>query len=147
MTPPREEVDELAALRARGAGQNDGGGDLGAELGHPGRQSEESARKKDKKKKKKKKERSKEEKQISGKHPARAVQKVCHDVVRGHRTRPEGASPQAGHASSPEVRSKKESETEQFEQVAAGAQAPRPHRTRGSPRPRASLQRRRKPGR
>lgn len=75
MTPPREEVDELAALRARGAGQNDGGGDLGAELGHPGRQSEESARKKDKKKKKKKKERSKEEKQISGKHPARAVQK------------------------------------------------------------------------
>ena len=75
VTPPREEVDELAALRARGAGQNDGGGDLGAELGHPGRQSEESARKKDKKKKKKKKERSKEEKQISGKHPARAVQK------------------------------------------------------------------------
>ena len=75
VTPPREEVDELAALRARGARQKEGGEDLGAEPGHPGRLSEESTKKKDTKKKKKKKERSKEEKQISGKHPARAVQK------------------------------------------------------------------------
>lgn len=74
--------DELAALRARGAGQ----APLGVEPGHlqaPGGVSHSPDRKKESKKKKKKKAKTREEKVASGRLPSKAVQKEASQLFSG----------------------------------------------------------------
>ena len=81
--PPREDVDELAALRVRGAHRGRGEEAVGLVPEAPGGQPDEVDKKESKKKKRKKKEKSKEEKLVSGRQPARAVQKETADLFAG----------------------------------------------------------------